>query len=334
MNLDVSVSFDPDAIDRGESGLWRYRPFLPAINEVRSLGEGMTPLIAGKRPGEWLKLENLAPTGSFKDRGAAVMLASLAHAGVTQVVEDSSGNAGAAVAAYAALWEIEAEIFVPAGTSPTKTAQARASGAMVTEVPGGREATAAWAQLRAEQVVYASHVWNPGFFEGTKTIAYELWEQMNGELPDVVLLPVGNGSLLLGLARGFQELIQALPRLKYPRFVGVQARNCAPLAGYEPSHHPTAAEGIRVASPARQDQIRRAIAASGGYWLTVTEKQLRVALCRAVGRGLLIEPTSAVALAGLEQYYGREHRGQTVVTIITGSGLKVSNWDHYLLPED
>ena len=170
------------------------------------------------------------PTGSFKDRGATVMLSLLRAQGVRAVLEDSSGNGGAAIAAYAAAGGLAATILAPASTSPAKTVQMRAHGATVELIPGTRQDTAEAAIRRAEQIFYASHNWHPFFLHGTKTLAYELWEDLGFRAPDNVIVPCGAGSNVLGCAIGFDELLRAGQIDRPPRLFAAQPAACAPIA--------------------------------------------------------------------------------------------------------
>lgn len=160
-----------------------------------SLGEGMTPVIRLNED-VLLKMDYFMPTLSFKDRGAAVLIAHCKSIGVTRVVQDSSGNAGNAVAAYCARAGIDCEIFVPEGTSPKKIDMIRAHGAVCTVVPGSRDHCAEVCREKVERegVYYANHVYNPFFYEGTKTYIYEVYEQL-GRIPQNIVVPVGNGTL-------------------------------------------------------------------------------------------------------------------------------------------
>jgi threonine synthase len=177
----------------------------------------------------WLKLESLNPTGSYKDRGSAVLLSALAARGVTYAVEDSSGNAGASFAAYAARAGISARVFVPESASGPKRAQIEAYGADLVGIPGPRSA-AAEAVLKEARAgaAYASHAYLPFGLAGIATIAYELWEQM-GSVPGTVVAPVGHGGLLLGIMRGFAGLRAAGLIVRRLYYAGVQARACAPV---------------------------------------------------------------------------------------------------------
>jgi threonine synthase len=268
------------------------------------------------------------------------MLSYLKHLGVQAAVEDSSGNAGAAVAAYAARAGIACRIFVPAATSRGKLAQIAAYGATVVPIPGSREDVAAAARAEAEDSAYASHVFNPYFFQGTKTVAFEIWEQLGFRAPDRMILPVGHGTLYLGAYLGFRDLLEAGEIPALPRLIGVQAEACAPLASAwrnEPAAAMTAtvAEGIRIAAPDRGQEILQACRESGGELLTVSEEEIAGAL-RTLGRaGLYVEPTAAVAPAGALKLAAARTLPVEEISVIplTGSGLKAGESIAKLLQE-
>jgi threonine synthase len=320
--------------------LWRYREALPVSEPPGlSMGEGMTPLI-GAAPGVVLKVDYLMPTGSFKDRGAVLLAALASQLRVSQLVADSSGNAGSAIAAYAARAGIACEVYVPAATSEGKLDQLRAYGAVVRRVPGSREDTAAAAAVAAGRpgVFYASHVYNPVFLHGTKTYALELWEQLGGRLPDVLVLPVGNGTLVLGCYLAGRELLAAGRIDALPRLVAVQAEGCAPLAaamaagGTEPetvaparATGGTIAEGIAIARPARGAQILAAVRATGGTIVTVTEDQIRAGWADLARSGLYVEPTSAVCWAAVLS-------GKTGQAGLAGSVSQSDDRPHTVVP--
>jgi threonine synthase len=283
-----------------------------------------------------VKLEYLAPTGSFKDRGTAVMMNELIRQGVSRVVEDSSGNAGASVAAYSARAGIGAHVFVPAYASPGKRAQIAVYGAQVEAVPGSREEAkrAAIQAADADGVAYASHAYHPGFLLGQETVAWELWEQLDRKAPDWYLVPVGQGVHLLGVWRGFRRLQRAGLVDRIPRLVGVQAALLAPVCeafeagllevpGLEFTV-PTQAEGLAIPKPVRGQRVLEAIRNSGGGCVAVTEEQIALARRRAALQGLYIEPTSATALAAVEAVAAMAGPKDTVVVPLTGSGLKGS----------
>lgn len=324
-------------IQQRPAGLWRYREALPlpGMAQPVSLGEMRTPLlpVSDSASRLHLKLDFLFPTGSFKDRGAAVMLTQLRHLGVSHVVEDSSGNAGAAVAAYAAAAGISANIYVPASAPPAKTAQIALYGARLVKVPGPRAAATEAAQEAARRSIYASHVWHPFFLEGVKTVAFEIWEQLNQQAPDWVITPVGHGTMLLGLYNGFVYLLRAGVIERLPRIVGVQAAAVAPLAAAikrQTTSLPvvaagdTLADGIAIAQPLRWRQILAAVRGTGGRIVTVSEEEIKQATLAWARRGILMEPTSATALAAYAALSGTGlfDGSATVVVPITGSGIK------------
>lgn len=263
-------------------------------------GQGRTPLLALEVQGRrvQLKLEYLSPTGSFKERGAATLMAQARALGVREVIEDSSGNAGLAIAAQARAAGLACRIYVPASTSPGKTRAIEAQGATLLRVPGPRQAAAEAAMRAAASCYYASHVWQPAFIEGVAVIAGEIFEQLGRRAPDALVLPTGNGTLLLGAWRGFLALKAAglIPRL--PRLIAVQAEGCAPLAGdVDPAARHPLAEGIAIARPVRLAQMRQAIASSGGEVAVVSNDELRAAQDELLRRGHDVEPTAAVAFA-------------------------------------
>jgi len=315
--------------------MWRFRRAIPIRDDANiiSMGEGYTPLITREIAGRsvHIKQEQLFSTGSYKDRGASVLISKAKELGVKRVVEDSSGNAGCAIAAYCAAADIECHIYVPADTSPAKLAQIAAYGAKLHLVPGSRSDTADAVMEAAETDYYASHSWNPFFFQGTKTFAYEIVEQLGGRAPDAIVLPVGNGTLLLGAAIGFAELKAAGLIDHVPRQIAVQAANCAPLAAKfieQPvaDPQPTIAEGIAIAQPIRGPQILETIDETGGRFVTVTEEKIVAAFKETARAGHYIEPTSAATIAGAARWIEDEQppEDMTIVTVYTGHGLKAA----------
>jgi threonine synthase len=334
----VPPALSPDALAGRPADMWRYADALPPLPRRVSLGEPATPLVPLEHRGRtvWLKCDYLLPTGSYKDRGSAVLMSHLAGLGVTRAVEDSSGNAGASLAAYAARAGIELTVFCPASASPGKLAQVRLYGARLRLVEGPRvRATEALERHVAETGdFYASHLWHPYFVEGVKTVAYEIAEQEGWRAPDAVVCPVGAGSILLGLHQGLSELVAAkvLPRL--PRLYAAQAANVSPVhrafeagaADVAPAEGspPTLAEGIALPRPVRGRRVLEALRESGGGTAAVTEAEIREAV-RALGRaGFCVEPTSAVVLPALDRLTaaGRIQPGERVVLVLSGFGLK------------
>jgi len=328
--------------------MWRYSGAMRLPSDVSpvSLGEGDTPLVpwqpappAGAR---WLKVESASPTGSFKDRGAAVLAAVARALGVSRIVCDSSGNMAASISAYAAAAGLACEVFVPAGTSPAKLAQARAYGATITEVAGDRELVALTAQRALDDAFYGSHYWNPFFLEGTKTVAYEIVEALGGSVPDHVVVPVGHGTLWLGLLLGFEELAAAGITSALPRLHAVQAYGYAPIAtairtdgashdseypsesADEPPPVATLAEGIRITAPPRLSAIVAGLRRTDGCAVIVDDPSIEAARTMCARSGVWVEPTAAVAVAGEARLraLGVIGHEDTVVVTVTGHGLK------------
>ncbi len=334
-DIPAPLRFRPQEVDPQAPGIWRYRALfgLPPGVPPLSLGEGNTPLLTDKTPAGqtvYFKCEHLNPTGSFKDRGTATLLAFLRARGVQKVVEDSSGNAGASLAAYAARAGIQATVYVPEAASGRKLAQIRAYGAQVQTVPGSRSAAteAAVQAATAGSGVYASHARLPFNLPGYATLALELYQQL-GRLPGAVVVPVGQGGLLLGLARGFLALREAGLALQLPQLFGVQALACAPLWAMSTmgisamgfvQELPTLAEGIRIRHPLRGDAVLQAVANSGGDFVAVPEEDILPARDELARRGLYVEPTSAVVWAALKHL--PPDLPQPLVLVLTGSGYK------------
>lgn len=338
--IEPGLGLSPTHIVQAEHSLWRYRNALPVpIESPISLGEGRTPLV----PQAWqddqqplFKLEYLNPTGSFKDRGTSVMLSYLRAHGITSVLEDSSGNGGASVAGYGAAGGLEVKILAPATTSPSKIAQIQAFGAQVELVEGPRAASQDEAIRQAhEGTFYASHNWQAFFLQGTKTLAYELWEDLGFQVPDHVILPVGAGSSLLGCWLGFQELLTAGQITKMPRLFAAQPKNCSPVDAsftanttqpVEREVLPTIAEGTSIANPLRLAQIITALRDTQGASVAITESEIIEALRLLCARGFFVEPTSTIAAAAYTKLIAQQiirSSDQTVI-ILSGSGLKVA----------
>ena len=232
-DLDYSPPpYSPDLIDKKEWSIFRYRAFLPVTNNLWkdvSMGEGLTP-VAALSENLLVKVDYAMPTLSFKDRGAALVIWLAKTLGVKKVIQDSSGNAGNSIAAYAARAGMECVIYVPDGTSPAKIKMIESYGAEVKVLPLSRDETALECRKAASagDGYYASHVFNPLFYQGTKTFVYELLEQM-GRLPDNLFIPVGNGTLLIGIMLALEELLSSGVIARRPKIYAVQSERCAPL---------------------------------------------------------------------------------------------------------
>ncbi len=291
-------------------GLARYAPWLREYQGDPSALGAVPASPLRRAAGMLFKCEFALPAGSFKERGAAVLVTHLAARGARRLIEDSSGNAGISIATWAHRLALHARIFVPAAIPAGKRAALQATGAEVIAVEGSREdvARAARAAARADpEAAYASHVFEPLFAEGVQTLLWEVFEELGGRLPETVLVPAGNGTLLLGVAHGAEALLRAGAIARRPAIVGVQARACAPLVrafetGAAPAPcaaGPTLADGIAIGAPARASEILRAVRTSKGRMVAVGEGALVAAQAELQKLGFAVEPTSAVALAGL-----------------------------------
>ena len=293
------------------------------IPNTISLGEIETPMLKRKIAGQtvFLKLDYFMPSGSFKDRGACTTVNVLKQIGINSIVEDSSGNAGAAFAAYCAAAGIKCNIYLPASTSAGKIKQIAAYGANIVKVPGSRDDVSAAIKLAAQSTYYASHVYNPLFFEGTKSLAYEINKQIG--IPDYVFVPVGNGTMLLGLYKGFCELGQL------PKFIAVQSTNCSPIYNkfhklQETEIQSTCAEGIAVGNPMRMDEIINSVRKTNGTFIKVDDNMVIQMEQELSLSGIYAESTACAAVAGFVQYGGKYTLDKDAIIVIplTGSGLK------------
>ena len=323
----------PDSAALGtRRGLWAFDSFLPVGGDPAdrvTLGEGATPLVDAPDWGAAFKLEYVFPTGSFKDRGATTTLSRAVELGVDTVVEDSSGNAGAAVAAYAARAGLDARIYVPADAKASKLRAIERAGATPVRIEGSRGdvTDACVAAVERGEGWYASHAWNPAFFAGTATVAHEIAAARDWEAPDAVVTPLGHGTLFIGAYRGFRALRRAGWIDSTPRLLGAQAAGHAPIAAErhgERGERNDAADGIRIREPARRDQLLDAIEATDGDAIALGADAVERELDALHRAGFYVESTSAVAPAALRAYRDRGvlSRDDDVVVPLTGSGLK------------
>ena len=321
---------DPPAhLDR-DRGLWAFADFLP-VDATVTLGEGWTPLVDADRWNATVKLEYLFPTGSFKDRGAAVTVSLARELGVERIVEDSSGNAGHAIATYAARAGIDADIYVPAEAKPAKIEAIERTGATARRIEGKRQAVtdACIEAVEAGKGWYASHAYHPAFFAGTATVAMEIAAQRDWSVPDAVVTPLGHGTLFLGAYRGFRALYEAGWTDRIPRLYGAQAAGAAPIVAARhgadaAAGENAAADGIQIREPARKEQILAALDDTGGDALAIDQATTESHLDRLHRAGFYVEPTCAVAPAALEvlRDRGEIRPEEDVVVPLTGSGLK------------
>jgi threonine synthase len=326
--------FDLALVDRSVWNIFRYRAFMPLEGEVWrgiTLGEGLTPVVEFDE-NLLLKMDYCMPTLSFKDRGAAMLIAHCKAIGVDAVVQDSSGNAGNSVAAYCGRAGITCEIFVPEGTSPAKIHMIRSHGAAVAIIPGTRDmcADACRARVENEGLFYASHVYNPFFYEGTKTYLYEVYEQL-GRVPRNLFIPLGNGTLFIGVVKALEELIMSGLVESMPRVIAVQSERCDPFAravsrglpkpaAVTPT--PTLAEGIAIGVPMRGDEILSYIYRYGFEVVTAPEDRILEARAALAARGVYCEHTSAAVYAAYLDLTRKRGRMPDCLIPMCGAGLK------------
>lgn len=318
----------PDAVDTRQ-GMWTFADLLPVPKRV-SLGAGMTPLLDVEPWNVEFKLEYIAPTGSFKDRGAATTISRAVAHGIERVFEDSSGNAGQAIATYAARAGIAAEIYVPADASSKKREAIERTGATIHTVEGSRSAATEACQDAVEEEGgwYASHAWDPAFYAGTSTTAFEIALQRDWSAPDSVVVPTGHGTLALGLYRGFRTLSKAGWIDSVPRLLLGQAAGHAPVvAAWDGARAATGsntlASGIQIDRPARLDQLLDALEATNGAAVAIDEHSVKETLDTLHTHGFYTEPTCAVAPAAVEAFRSRGtlEPDADVVVPLTGHGF-------------
>lgn len=331
---------------RQDSTLWRYLEILPVSSKenILTLGEGMTPLPHAKRLGSrlgfknlYIKDESLNPTSSFKARGMAVAIAMAKELGVKKLAVPSAGNAGGALAAYAAKAGLEAFIFVPKDTPKANIIECLQTGANVTlvdglitdcgKIVGERKVTEGWFDV--------STLKEPYRLEGKKTMGYELAEQFNWELPDVIIYPTGGGTGLIGMWKAFDEM-QKLGWIgsKRPRMVSVQAEGCAPIVkafeqglthGAEIENAHTVASGLRVPKAVGDFLMLKTLKESGGIAVSVSDDEL-IADSREIGstEGIFAAPEGGACLAALKKLLEKQlvDKDERIVLFNTGSGVK------------
>lgn len=322
LNLEV-VEYPPvrkfsELVNEKQRNIWRYEKLLPF--KGITLGEGLTPIVKKEDDAIFFKLEYLSPTGSFKDRGAAMGVARARAIGAKSIVEDSSGNAGLAYSAYASASGIRARIYVPFDAPMGKRAMMRACNAEVIECrTRGEAAERATSELKDNEV-YVGHNWDPFFLEGIKTEAFEIFE--SGVRVEAVVVPTASGSHLLGLYRGFEDLIKMGFLSDFPKFYAVQAGGVTPIYdriyGTWRGGKGDLADGLRVANPPRTEQIVEVIKKTNGDVLVVDNNEIISAMKELYRMGLLVEPTSATGYAGFKKVKARNS-----LIPLTGTGLKM-----------
>lgn len=330
-----------------ESTLWRYREVLPVVDDanVVSLGEGWTPLFKTDKLADplpikidlFIKDEGQNPTQSFKARGMTAAISMAKELGVKKVAVPSAGNAAGALAAYAAKAGMEAFIFMPADTPRANVVECEQTGANVTLIDGLITDCGKIVAERkdAEGWFDVSTLKEPYRVEGKKTMGYELAEQFDWTLPDVILYPTGGGTGLIGMWKAFDEMEQmGWINSKRPRMVSVQSSTCAPIVrafekgerfADEFENAATIASGLRVPKAIGDFLILDAIRASGGTAVTVTDTELVSAVGEiGTATGIFAAPEGAACLPALRKLIYDEYvkEGETVVIFNTGSGIK------------
>ncbi|MEL6307636.1 MAG: pyridoxal-phosphate dependent enzyme [Chloroflexota bacterium] len=326
-------AFNGADIDMNDSTLWRYRQWLGMEKQV-TLGEGMTPLVRTTVNGYdiLVKSEYLNPTGSYKDRGTTTIMNHIAQFDVPEVIDDSSGNAGASVAAYASALGIQSRIFVPADGSEAKKNLIQAFGGSLVEIAGAQHNKTDACRAEAANTTYASHAYSPYFLLGQITAGFEIWEQSLPNFPDAIVTPVGHGALFLGIARAFKLLKEAKVVAELPKMIAVQSEHIDPVVqGYENNAETpprvdeserTVADGIIVNVPVRGKEVLTTIRETGGAAFRVSENEILQARDALAKRGIIVEHTSAVTVAALPQIFAHVGEDARVVCCLTGNGLK------------
>lgn len=328
-----SLAYTPEIYTRARSyGMWPYQPSFGLDAKARAfwLGEGNTPLVPLEVDGKklYFKCEHLNPSGSFKDRQSAVLMSMLLSRGIEEVLEDSSGNAGASLAQYTAAARVKSTIFIPSSSSGPKRQQIIQSGADVILVDGPRSNASLAVHKKHEEtgIAYASHALLPFGLAAYATIAFEIYETL-GRMPGLVFAPIGHGSLFLGLLRGF-EAIEARTGQERPGMIGAQAENCAPV--YRAWHglpvgtiSSTIAEGTAVSDPVRGLEIRESLNPQKDGIVTVKEGDIARSHKAMAKLGFYVEPTAAMVWAASESLkYAKGMDSKDWVFILSGNGLK------------
>ena len=329
-----------DSFRRDAPTHWKYWPFLPVsdLSSLVTLGEGATPLLTQSAITEstgasnlYIKYEAQNPTGSFKDRGSSLEMTKALEFGKKKVVVASTGNMGASIAAYAAFTSIACVVFVPDIAADAKIAQMRAHGADVRVIDGDYSVAMASAEdyvrTHGDSFLTGDYPWR---CEGTKTVGFEILDQLYWKVPDYVIAPIGNGTLLWSLYEAFREMVCVGITERMPRIFGVQAENCNPVVRAWESNAPTIepvadpetiATAIACGNPIDGLAALRAMQDSDGMGINVNESDILEARDTLARHGILVEPSGAVAYAGACKV-SDTLAGKIVVCIATGHGLK------------
>jgi len=316
---------------------WKYWMFYPLIdlsNKV-TLMEGGTSLLLSKHFSDnkrkvWFKYEGMNPTGSFKDRGTTIEISKAVELGMKEVCCASTGNMGASVAAYSAKAGLKCKIFIPSGISGPKVKQIEAYGAQIIRIKGGYPITAKECEAYARKS--GSYLMGdyPYRAEGEKSVGFEIADQMNWKVPDFIVCPMGNGTLIFSIWDAFNDLKKLSLIDKLPRMVGIQAKGCSPIVNafkkrkkeVKPISRPkTIATAIKIGNPLDGAKALNALKESKGYGESVNDNDILKTIKKlASNEGLYVEPSGAVSLTGFLKLRNRL-KGK-IVCILTGHGLK------------
>ena len=335
LEISSERSFRINETELQNYSVWRYARSFPYVNrgEAIVLGEGWTPLVRLSDK-LFLKLENLNPTGSFKDRGSTVLISTIWRSVKKAkgfISEDSSGNAGASIAAYAAHAGLRARIYVPETVSGPKLAQIQLYGAEVAKVRGDRGEVAEEAEKTEKGKFYIGHIFHPIFRDGIRSLAYEIAEQLGWRPPERIYLPVSAGTLLLGVNSGFRHLVESRTLKTAPKIVACQTRQVSPLyhriRGLDyvpPARISSIADALVSTDPPLLDLMEQKLKEIHGDVSIVDEHQILQAFHELARRGFLVEPSSAVAYAAYKKHVEDEEdvENEKTVVILTGTGLK------------
>jgi len=326
--------------------LWRYREALPVAKEdsIVSLGEGFTPLLHAQNLGAklgmsnlYLKNEAMNPTGSFKDRGMALAISMARELGITKVAVPSAGNAAGALAAYAAKAGMRATVYMPAATPLANRLECELAGAEVVLVPGSiKDCGQALRERQGQDGSFdVSTLKEPYRLEGKKTMAYEVFEQLGGRLPEAMIYPTGGGTGLIGMWKALDEMTElGWIGKERPRMFSVQSTGCAPMVRAFQSHAERAVEwpdpdtlasGLRVPSAVGDFLILRAVYQSHGSALAVEDAEMLKAVRElAETEGLITSPEGGATLAALKHLRQDQvlDGSETVVLFLTATGYK------------
>jgi threonine synthase len=337
LDTEINRKFQTRRIREKDYSHWRYVDFFPYIKEKRiiTLGEGWTPLVKFST-NVYFKLESSNPTGSFKDRGSTTLISAI-HEHVekakSRVTEDSSGNAGASIAAYCARARLDATIYVPRTVSGPKFNQIKFYGTPVLKISGSRNKVAEEAQKAGQNGFYVGHLYHPLFRDGIRTLAYEIVEQSGWSVPKRIYLPVSAGTLLLGVLHGFKHLLASNVIDEMPQLIACQTRQVSPLyhrikkTVYQPPKKVTSvADALASTNPPLLDLMAKQLTESNGDAVIVEENEILGAFKTLAENGFFVEPSSAVAYAAYRKQFdtGETSEDEKTVIILTGTGLKTA----------